>query len=301
MIQRGGMVGRYTVSLDGEIVAESNNLITTAGRITILRFLASISSLYAASIAIGVSDVAPTVDDVELGFEVSSAVINLRSVDYTNSEILFKATFPVGERIVVKEIGMYPDNSVTRSSMIYYFDTDESWNIVEVVNLTDVRLGDSGIQNTAIAGGTIDTSQASQLNFGDLLLEDKLCLAFLTYDDNCDYIRLTFTDVNGDTMSADYVPVAHIEDPGTGQYQIIEVLKGDFTGQDKLWNQIVSAQFEIQAKPAVDTQITLDGFRTSDSNVPTGSEIVSKTSLGSEIIKEKDVTLDIQYSLSVPV
>ncbi len=295
------MIGKYTIFIDGLKVLESPNLITDSGRITILRYLASISSVYAGALAIGISDAGPTVDDKELGYEVSSEIINLRSVDYDNSEILFKATFPVGERIVVKEIGMFPENSIARSNMVYYFDDSEDWDIVEVRNLTDIRLGESGIENTALSGGTETTTLDARQNFAEMLLTDKFCLAFLTYDDNCEYIRIQFTDINGDQMYSDFVPAAHTEDPGNPQYQIIENTRSTFTGQTNEWGQIYTIEVIIKAEDSMDTTITLDGLRISDSNIPSGSEVVSKTRLPESVIKEKDSTLDIQYSLSVPI
>lgn len=295
------MIGTYRFFIDGEQVYKCNNLITNYGRIAILRYLASIATVYAGTIAIGSSNHIASITDKELGFEIAQAPIKVRSVDYNNSEILFKATFDPGEKMIITEIGMYPDDSLRRSNMLYFFDADELWSGVQSRNLADVRLGASGIENTALSGGTSTVSMDSQLNLANTLPTDKFCLAFITYDDNCEKITVNFNDINGDIISADFIPETHLNGDGTAQYQVCEVLKQTFTNQSKEWEQIMSVDIDIVAKTSTNTTIVLDGFRLSDSNIPAGSEIVSITSLGTPVTKNSGCTLDIQYSLSVPV
>lgn len=300
------MIGTYRLFLDGKFISESKNLITDYGKLAVLRYLAGITDSYAGAIAVGISDATPTTSDSILGYEVSSASINLKSIDYENSEILFKATINSKTKISVKEIGLFPDNASSRSSIIYYFDSSESWGNIDSRNLTDGRVGDSGVDKQTY-GGTPETLTISdQLNFADLLSTDAFSLAFITYDNNCDYISIQFTDINGDTMIADttdsvVTTISHTEDPDVADYHIYEIPKSAFTGQDKAWNQIVRVEIIIQPKAASDSRVVLDALKTTDSNIPAGSEIVSKTTLAESVTKEQDSTLDIEYSLSVPI
>lgn len=290
--------GKYTISIDGVIVHEESNLITSYGRLAILRYLAGITNTYAGAIAVGVSDTSPTVNDSSLGYEVYQAPIVLKTVNYNDSQILFKASFPAGDQYSVYEIGLYPEDSVNRGSLLHYFDSLESWEGATEDNLVDGRIGESGITMRANSGGTVSISNDSWLSLTTLQANDKLELAAVLYDDNCEYIRITFTDINGDTMYADFVPSAFVSSP---QYDIITVERSVFTGQDKEWGNIVRMDVDVKANSATNTVVVLDGFRTTDSNILTGSEIVSKTRLSSPVVKSSLVTLDIQYSMSVPI
>lgn len=290
--------GKYTVSIDGVIVHEESNLITDYGRLAILRYLAGITNTYAGAIAVGISNASPTTLDSSLGYEVYQAPIILKTVDYNNSQILFKATFPAGDRYSVYEIGLYPEDSSNRGSLLHYFDSVESWDGAVEDNLVDIRIGESGITMNATSGGTTTISSDSQLSLSTLQSNDKFEFAVVLYDDNCDYIRVTFTDINGDTMYADFTPAVFSSSP---QYDIIAVDKSSFTGQDKEWGNIVLMEVSVKANTSTNTSVVLDGFRTTDSNILVGSEIVSKTRLSAPVVKDSLATLDIQYSMSVPI
>jgi hypothetical protein len=287
------MRGSYKFYLDDKLVREQENIITNIGKIAILRFLASITNSYASSIAIGVSDITPTVLDKKLDFEIARSNIMIRSVNYDTSSILFKATFPVGQQALVKEIAVWPIGS-DRSSMLFSFDDGETWTN-QLLNTADIRIGAAGMKNVVLNGSSVENKSLLTLNLANLLLNDEFVLAFISYDDNCEYIRLSFTDINGDIIYSDFIPDPHIS--AGIQYQTVNVLKSSFTNQTKEWAQITEVSLITKAKSTQNTTIVLDGLRIEDSNTPGGSEIISRAILSSPILKEAGSSLDIEYVL----
>lgn len=295
--------GKYSLFLDGKKVAETTNLITSSGKVSILRYLAGISSTYAGSLAAGVDSTGPTTSDKELGFEVFQEKIDISSVDYVNSQVLFKSTFGVGDKMTIYEIGMFPDvQSTSRSYALTYFDSNEDWSgsYYSIYTGDDVRISDTGLKlELPESSGTVATiSNDSQFNFSDMSLSDEFALAVIFYDDNCDYIKLILTDVNGNQMVGQFdIPEIGSED---GEYKIISLDRGSFTNLDKNWAKVIRVTLEVKDKSNAGTSVVFDGLRTVDNNIQEGSEVVSKTLLAAPVVKSADQTLDIQYSLSFP-
>ena len=288
--------GTYSIFIDGQFICKSNNIITSQGKNSILRFMAGVSNSFAGAIGAGISDTTPGVDDTELGYEILREPISIRSVDYTSNDILFKAEFPTGTRMVIYEIGLYPDSDGARSRILFHFDDSEDWSNVTDRNLSDIRIGSSGISANALSGGSQTYTLAnSALDFVDMLPPDLFSLAIVSPDNNCESITVTFTDYTGNTTDGVFTPIADTA------YQIIEVQKQNFSVQTVSWERITQIDIVVQAVGGEDTLIVLDGLRTVDSSVMSGSEIVSKTTLGDPVVKEAEQTLDIQYSLGIPL
>lgn len=76
--------GKYVVKVDGEIVAEKDNLITTNGFFMINRHLAKSSVEWAGSLAVGAMTVAPTISDKTLYHELDRMPITLKSYTKMN-------------------------------------------------------------------------------------------------------------------------------------------------------------------------------------------------------------------------
>ena len=290
--------GSFKASINGVEVCRSDNIITTAGRLSLLRYLAGLTDFYAESIAIGVGSGAPTVDDKGLAIEVFRGNVDVTSIDFNDSEILFKATFPQGERYVIYELGLFPDSVGDRSFILFGFTGDDDWTGDYILELLENRFGDSGILVNADDTGTIITN-TEQLGLASTSLDDKFRLGFILHDDNCEEIVITFTDVNGNEIEATYDPPAFTEDES--QYCIIDVDKRDFTGLTNDWSNIIKTEIEVVAKTAAETEIILDILKVIDSNIITGSEVIAKTLAPTPIEKKEEDSLDIEYTLRVPV
>jgi len=73
------MYGVYRVYKDGEMISESNNLITSNGKDVIHQYMAGIIQDWASSIAVGAYDTAATINDYKLKYEISRFGITTRS------------------------------------------------------------------------------------------------------------------------------------------------------------------------------------------------------------------------------
>src|SRR5665647_3682267 len=89
------MKGSYRFYQDGALVGEVENLITTAGKIYIMKYLAGYVQSIAQGLAIGLGATAATVADTSLAFEWSRVPILMTSADYANTAIIFRGQIPV--------------------------------------------------------------------------------------------------------------------------------------------------------------------------------------------------------------
>lgn len=76
--------GRYVIKIDGEVVAERDNLITTNGFFMINRHLAKSSIDWAGALAIGSVTTAPSISDKTLYYELDRMPITLKSYQKIN-------------------------------------------------------------------------------------------------------------------------------------------------------------------------------------------------------------------------
>lgn len=76
--------GRYVIKIDGEVVAERDNLITTNGFFMINRHLARSSIEWAGALAIGAITTAPSISDKTLYYELDRMPITLKSYQKIN-------------------------------------------------------------------------------------------------------------------------------------------------------------------------------------------------------------------------
>ena len=73
------ITGKYIIKIDGEVVAEKSNLITTNGFLMINRFLAKSSTDWAGSIVVGAMTNSPAITDKTLYYELARSPITLKS------------------------------------------------------------------------------------------------------------------------------------------------------------------------------------------------------------------------------
>lgn len=292
--------GRYRAFIDGELVQESENIVTNVGKLLILRHLASIGAGFCESMAIGVGDDVPTDSDQELELEFAREKIQIRSIDFPNREVLMKATFPAGVQVKVREIGIYATIEDVRNKTLFMFDSTETWAGTFTTNLLDNRISDRCIKVEASSGGSTTIEIDTSLDLSDLLLDDVFRLGFITKDDNCEKITITLTDIENNEMSADIIPIAHVNG-SAAQYQIEQCLKQEFTNQDKVWSNILKIAITVKAKSGENTEVSLDLLNVIDVNLDTEEMIVSRSLLSSPINKASESSLDIEYRLRLPL
>lgn len=301
------MIGTYRVYKDGLAVAESKNIITSFGKTLILKYLAGNVSSYAGALAAGIGLSTPSLSDNNLEYELFRVPIIYKTVNPSQSTILFKGTAGVGISGTINEIGLLSsmNNGLSGSyqtATIFEFDGDESWDSLFARDIVNSRIGTSAATLTAIAGSFAYTANTTtRLDLSGYSATDTFKLAMITYDTNCAYITLRFINAVGAEMSGIFVPNPHTAGNGNPQHQILGITKNQFSNLYGDWSNIIRAEVIVTAG-AGNTQVSLDGLKVVDSdNLNVDFGLVSRSILPAPVQKQPNQTIDIEYSLEVPV
>ena len=294
------ITGTFVITKGNKEVFRSSNIITDAGRIVILKYMSGGGDFFADSLAIGVDTSAPATTDTGLGFEVSRLPITVSVSDPENSKVLFKSSFPEGIQLKINEIGLFSSQQGDNSYLHSTFGLDEQWEGELYTNNVDTRIGLSGTAVDLDANSTVTISKPTISNLSYLGSEDVFRLAVILYDDNCESIAIKFTDIDGGEMLGTYAIPTYTSSPDP-QYEIIDLEQVEFSGLTNLWGSITKMDMVVVSKVAGATTIVLDGLRIIDNNIQLGSEIIAKTGLSEEVVKLATESLEVQYSLSVPI
>src|SRR6187431_1840996 len=101
------MIGTYRFIQDGKVIAESSNLITTAGKKALLDYAARYTKQLVGSLVVGIGSTAAAVGDKKLNFEVARSTVDTSTVDYPNNAVIFKAQIPQEVAVTVYEVGAH--------------------------------------------------------------------------------------------------------------------------------------------------------------------------------------------------
>ncbi|HET8689109.1 MAG TPA: hypothetical protein VFM18_21065, partial [Methanosarcina sp.] len=269
--------GQYRFYQSGELIAAVNNTVTDNGKRFLLRYLAGLSPALINCLAVGAGGTAPTASDVEMNFEFERAPVTLRSVDYTSSDVIFKATMPAGPTGYIYEIGSFP--SVTnassgryQSATLFSFNGQENWTNSSTRDTTNSRVGGSAISDTiSSASATITHSNTyTPLDLAGYNITDRFVFAFITYSNYVQSVSLSFKNTAGDFMTGVFTPNTHTAGTGLPQYQIISINKSSFTNLDKDWSNIVQTNVTVTSKSSASgvnqAIISLDGVKVLDAD-----------------------------------
>ncbi len=299
--------GHYKLYLDGELVVASSNLITNFGKSTILRYMAGNISSYAGAVAVGVSSTAASSSDYVLDYELFRVPIAYRTANPTNSSVVFKGTAGAGLSGKVYEIGLFPSQNndlsgAYQTATIHAFDNDENWHGVTARDTTNTRIGTSAITLSGTTGTMTSIYNSDiRLNLSGYSATDVFKLAFNTFDTYCTYIIVKFTNSLGQEMMGTFIPATHTAGAGNAQYQIVSLTKNQFSNQNADWSTIVKSEVILLAGGGTST-VSVDGLKIIDAdNLNPEFGLVSRSVLGSPVTKPSNQTLDIEYSLVVPL
>ena len=96
------MIGKYIISQDGKVLAEVPNVLTWAGKQTIIKYLAGLISEYAGAIAVGVGSTAANVNDNTLEFEVGRAPVNMKAVKTFGTQVTATPSYNQNAQVVFR-------------------------------------------------------------------------------------------------------------------------------------------------------------------------------------------------------
>lgn len=294
------MKGVYTFRKNGEVVAISENIITSEGALAIMRYLAKYSTSIAQSISIGLGTAAASVSDTKLQFEFDRMPITLTTGDMIAKKIIYKATVPQSTVGTIYEAGAWSQqdpSSMYVPRLIFAFDSmSENWN-AGTFTADPTRIGGDSLR-LAPTSSTTQTSLMDNIgiDLSGYSNNDQFSLAFNVGNSNAASVKLRLK-----TDSANYYEYT-ISSPTSG-YKIVNFVKSDFvaTGVPS-WDNITSSEVSVTATSGGAAQVDFDGLRIDDQSASDPDYVlVSRTVLASPYQKTADAPLEIEYALDVTI
>lgn len=89
-----GMTGKLKIEINGQVVAEVDNLVVTAGKAFVASRMAGTAAAVIGWMAIGTTNTAPSAGDTALAAEAARVAIT--SGNASTNTVVYTATFPAG-------------------------------------------------------------------------------------------------------------------------------------------------------------------------------------------------------------
>lgn len=289
--------GVYYFYQDGELLAKSENILTTEGKRLLLRVLAEQAASLGQAIGVGVSAVAATAADTRLGWEVDRSAIDIKAVDYDNSLVVMKTTLPQNTAYTIYEIGLWSQftnslNTETSSRILTTFETDvENWTNF-TLDTTQNRTSRNAMRIDANASTTKIAVSNVDLDLSGYSSVDQFSVAFYKANNNINTLGLVFESATGvyrKNTTVSSLPVG---------YNVINLNKGDFvaTGTPD-WSAITKIDIEVTAGGTAGYLI-MDGIRIEDADTLNPDyALVSRSVLASPLVKTDNSPMDVEYAL----
>ena len=292
------MKGVYRFYQDGALVGEVENLITTAGKTYVMKYLAGYVGSIARGMAIGLGATTATVADSSLAFEWNRVPILMTSADYANTAIVFRGQIPAALCGSIYEVGLWSlldAGQIYGSRLLFTFDSaSETWSAgtwqttTDRIGVDNLRLAPatSGTLTSTIVGLSLDLSGYSALD--EFRLAYNVNSAFVAtakvilYTDASNYFTYTITA------------------PGAG-YTLTAFHKSDcaITGAPS-WANITSMAVQVTSTSGGSGSIDFDAFRMEDKDLNSEQYVfVSRAVPATPIVKLAGSPLDFEYSLDV--
>ena len=292
------MKGRYRIYSGSNLVAESENIITTRGRIAIGRYLAGDLAQWASALAIGSGSSTQSASDEELEMEFWREEIDLKEYSIQNGEIVLRSIIPAPVIGKVYEIGTYCTISTRRnisgSPVAVFFDTNlEQW----VLNSAQEESENNRIGAGAIKlAGTSTASASTPINgtFSAYGEDDYFYLAYEVLSGSATHLTVRLKSSENDYREYNLPSV------NQSDYSVAKWGVADFTvvGNPD-WEDFTSVEFI----GLVDGEVMLDGFAVKNNPNAMDTVLVSRTTLVGEDIIDKTGSqeLQIEYALDLSV
>lgn len=289
------MRGKYRLYQDGQLVGEVENLLTTEGKLAILRYLAQQSQSIAGAIVLGVGTTAAAVTDKLLTYEAERGEITVVSPDFVNQAVIYKAVMPTTERLDIREIGLWTSPALNQMDTLLWFESDlEPWT-VGTWDTTTRRIGDDALTLTAAASATTSSVLSSiLLDISTMNAADSFALAYNVGSAFTSNIKVQL--MTDDTNYYQY----QINTPAAG-YNVTRFTKSQLTTTGTPSPSAINkVTISTTATSGGSSTVIFDGLRrdSGDFNNP-DSLLLSHAVLGTPIIKPAGVPFEIEYVLDV--
>lgn len=314
------MRGFYRFSTDGEVIAESENVITAEGKLVIARFLASLVDSYAGAIAVGVSDSPAASTDNRLTYEIARTPIVIRNVSGPDQEDIFQVSFkgslPSVMEGYISESAIISQNFNTSSGiygdrLLSKFLSGDGWAVVSSSGMavTYERLGYGGTSESIRVGGegmriystaTGSTIEIENTNiFGDLSgysAGDKFGIVYSSVNPSSSVVL----EIRLYSDASNYFTASTPLEGGTSSnfaYHQVEIEKGDFSKVgEPIWGDIIKMGL-IVSTPS-QANVIIDAVSLFDSDyINPNYAMISKSVISSPVLKTAGKSMDVEYFL----
>lgn len=296
------MKGTYRFYQHGRLIAAQNNLITAQGKRLILRYLSGNAASIGAAIGLGVDATPANTANTRLGFEVYRANVDIRSIDYDASFVLFKGSIEQNATFKLYEAGLWSTETnalgLQDSQTLTTFDTSiEEWTNV-TVDTTQTRTSEDSVRVDAAASATTSPRLVVDMDLSGYSPEDVFSLALYKADNNIASVKLYF----GNSLTGGSFTLSKtISTLATG-YNIVQFKKGDFVTTGSVsWDSIDTIGIDVTAGTTAG-YVILDGIRIEDTDTPDDDHVlVSRTIMDTPLVKTGIAPMDVEYTLEFSV
>lgn len=299
--------GRYIFKQNGQVIAESKNIITTLGQKEILKYLARQQPSYGDTIVLGIGATTPIVADKYLDFTTFAVPVRGYFYDDTSGEIVYQAIVPAGVITKIYEAGLatnYPtvlttstDTISNASDLIANFDVNEEWALTSgVAFYTDSSLTTLRSGNTSLRYTLTNTTKTSTLLLPDI---------FELYDDS-DVLKIALNIASNlptgitikfyDNANSSNFYQWTLSGLSLG-YNIKEVEIGSLTQPVSALSLSDINTIEISVASTAATVIDFDAMRVDHVSDSFGYALISRSVLSTPSTISLEAPIDIEYRL----
>lgn len=308
--------GIYRFIIDGEVVAEQKNALTSAGRSIAIKSLLGIIPNFAGVITYGIGNTANNVDpstnlisNNTLDFEIGRTPVIGSSLDVSSSTdiLIYTGTIDSSSQYQIHEVGLYPGgisntNTDVAGSTIFDFDRIDTFTKngtasgAALVEAIEARIGTQLLSLPPTNGTdsylTYVTSNNSTSIIDNYVSADTFRLAGMKLNQTSSSVNFRFyTDINNYFSYSFNTPTA-------SGYFITTKEKGsaEIVGNPS-WANITSIRIWQNSA----SSLYLDGLKidTGSYFLDTVTGLISRAVLASPVRKPAGIPLTIEYSLSV--
>lgn len=292
--------GTYVFKQDGVEIGRSENLITTNGKNTIIKYLTNSTSEWASAITVGALPTAATVNDMTLKYEIARTSVTLKSyISGTPNLIVVKGTLDSSVVANIYEVGVFPLSTGQVFGTRDQFSVEDFSNVGNWITTsgtaytTNAYAAQSPISPRAgsysvnLAASSTIKNSLEAISLAKYGVIDTLDILVNVPSGSTGALALVFTDINGNSYS--FAPTGYNFSNSTGS-SVYQVLSANLTPGLLVLSSITSLSISTTSA------ITLDAIRISiGSELSANTGLVSRSVLTTPIAKVYGIPLDIEY------
>jgi hypothetical protein len=310
------LVGEYVFYENGKEICKQSNILTRFGKRFLTSYLAGAVTFDNKSIAVGIGNSTPSVNNTQLDFEFYRSAVSLGSIDIqTNPStqastyaVVYKTTLPTDIVGSIKEVGLFASategNTDYSSRFISTFENNLSWlNDAGSPAVTTYspapRIGNTWFSLTSPANQSTKYNLLTNFDLSGYSQNDSLTLAFKQQDTNLDYVFVRFYSTTNS-----YFEIRYPGDSSTDNKIVAKTLdnlyaSGYGAGTPDA-ESIIQVSVGAQAKSSGSTTVLLDGLRINDEDsFNSSASIISRSVLTNAISKSYGREMDIEYRIGL--